>query len=628
MAQLKTGSTVNSELIITNALYADYNLSTNVVDFSLGYNIEIDIVHSTMLYSENLQIGQYGIIKINNNAHFKVTFSEMYKSSIKSTISPSGITLLKYNIISSTEINLEIIEGQNGWNTDISGFTYNPSTINLATYEGSLRGVSLNSTGTKMYVVGTAAETVYEYNLHIPWDIKSITDNYNSFYVGGTLINPSSLYFKSDGSKLYLTNLNATFVYEYDLGVAWDVTSMVYIHNKAIPEETTVCGVSFKSDGFKMYTTGPDNDRVFEYDLSVAWDVSSVVYNSVSFLLTGQILIATDVQFNNDGTKMYVADDAADTIFEYDLSTAWLVSSAVYNSVNKNISTEETNITGIHFSSDGTKMYMVGTLTDSVYEYDLSVAWDLSTCVYTSPKIKISNEDSSPTSICFNGDGSKMYMIGNLTDDAFQYTLSTPWDITTCNYDSVTISLGQDTNPYGIDFNHDGTKMYVIGIVTNKLFQYDLSVAWDISTVIYSGLFLDITTQDGTPLGFTFKSDGTKVYVLGGGTDDVFEYKLSTAWDVSTGSYNINYPIAEDTNPYGIVLSPDGTKMYILGYVNDTVYQYTLSTPWLVSSATYDSVFKYVAGQDGTIYDIKFNTNATKMYIIGYTNGYVYEYNL
>lgn len=54
-----------------------------------------------------------------------------------------------------------------------------------------------------------------------------------------------------------------------------------------------------------------------------------------------------------------------------------------------------------------------------------------------------------------------MYIIGWGGVDANQYTLSTPWDISTASFDSVTFSVaGQETIPTGIAFKNDGTKMY------------------------------------------------------------------------------------------------------------------------------------------------------------------------
>ncbi|MDQ3075958.1 MAG: hypothetical protein M3Q34_02425 [bacterium] len=47
---------------------------------------------------------------------------------------------------------------------------------------------------------------------------------------------------------------------------------------------------------------------------------------------------------------------------------------------------------------------------------------------------------------------------------------------------------------------------------------------------------------------------------------------------------------SQDGTAFEAQFKSNGTKMYMLGYINKRVYQYTLSTPWDVSTATYDSV--------------------------------------
>ena len=51
-----------------------------------------------------------------------------------------------------------------------------------------------------------------------------------------------------------------------------------------------------------------------------------------------------------------------------------------------------------------------------------------------------------------------------------------------------------------------------------------------------------------------------------------------SAWDVSTASYDDKYKSvnSEDTNPRDVSFKSDGTKMYIMGTTNDTVFQYSL----------------------------------------------------
>jgi hypothetical protein len=47
----------------------------------------------------------------------------------------------------------------------------------------------------------------------------------------------------------------------------------------------------------------------------------------------------------------------------------------------------------------------------------------------------------------------------------------------------------------------------------------------------------------------------------------------------------------------------------MIGTMNDTVYQYTLSTAWDISSATYDSISFSVAGQEVTPTSIFFKSD-------------------
>jgi hypothetical protein len=64
---------------------------------------------------------------------------------------------------------------------------------------------------------------------------------------------------------------------------------------------------------------------------------------------------------------------------------------------------------------------------------------------------------------------------------------------------------------------------------------------------------------------------------MGNANDTVFQYNLSVAYDISTASYsNISFSVAsQEDNPNAVCFKPDGTKMYVVGYTNDTIYQYT-----------------------------------------------------
>ena len=92
---------------------------------------------------------------------------------------------------------------------------------------------------------------------------------------------------------------------------------------------------------------------------------------------------------------------------------------------------------------------------------------------YNNVSFDVSGQDIQSRGISFNTTGSKMYMVGDSNDSVFQYTLSTPFDLSTASYNSVSFSVaGQDTQPVSIAFNNDGSKMYMVGDSNDSVFQY------------------------------------------------------------------------------------------------------------------------------------------------------------
>ena len=107
----------------------------------------------------------------------------------------------------------------------------------------------------------------------------------------------------------------------------------------------------------------------------------------------------------------------------------------------------------------------------------------------------------------------------------------------------------------------------------------NIALRWDISNGSYASKSLSVSGQEGSPTGLAFSADGTKAYIIGTVFDTIYQYTLSTAWDISTGSYaSKSLSVSgQDSSVMGLAFSADGTKVYIVGTVSDTIYQYTLS---------------------------------------------------
>ena len=347
----------------------------------------------------------------------------------------------------------------------------------------------------------------------------------------------------------------------------------------------------FKSDGelYKLNSSGVE---------SVVGGSSGSEYNEITTattftptVQTGLVKVtvdATDVTGGNihlkvDGSSIKTIDSGS---FENRIinptSSLSLVSNdivygldiASYDSVSFSVASQETNPTGVTFKPDGTKMWIVGTVNDRVYQYSLSTAWDMSTASYDSVSVSLASEDTQPEDIRFNPTGTKMYTVGNASNAIDQWSISA-WNITTASHDYDMIVSAQDFNPSDFSFNDDGTKVYVVGRSTDRVYQYTISTPYDLSTFSYDSVFFSVSSETGSPKSLEFNPTGTKMYVLG--TNIIFQYSLSTAWDMTTASYDsISFSVAsQETDAGGLRFKPDGSRLFVIGGNIDAVFQYT-----------------------------------------------------
>ena len=143
-----------------------------------------------------------------------------------------------------------------------------------------------------------------------------------------------------------------------------------------------------------------------------------------------------------------------------------------------------------------------------------SEAYSVAGGSYDNVSFSVASEEASPSDISFKSDGTKMYVIGASGDDINQYTLSTAWDISTASFDSVTFSVAsQEETPNALFIKPDGTTFWVAGNANDTVYQYSMSTAWDMSTASYDSVSFSVVTEGTYPVGIWFKTDGTEMYI-------------------------------------------------------------------------------------------------------------------
>jgi len=249
-----------------------------------------------------------------------------------------------------------------------------------------MEDIFISSDGLNLYTITSGDEAVYQYELTTAWDFKTINfvreKNIAGTFSGGGFSNATSLFFKPDGTKMYAACSSFNVVTEYNLGTAWNISTLVYVQNININLRAEfVQSIFFKPDGFKMYVLDSNSDRIKEYSLAVAWDISNLTYNGQSVTFTSGGSAESNprgLTFNSDGTKYYVTGTTERSIIEYTLYTAWDVSGTDIESgsqyyTNKFFTTTNSWNYGLIFKPDGRKIFTLNGNFRTLDEYTLGL---------------------------------------------------------------------------------------------------------------------------------------------------------------------------------------------------------------------------------------------------------------
>jgi len=259
-----------------------------------------------------------------------------------------------------------------------------------------------------------------------------------------------------------------------------------------------------------------------------------------------------------------------------------------------NCSPYDSNTYSLEVSPNGRYLYFGGTTIDSINQFTMENQWDISTNPTNnlfSPGYEqinkrldniygIGSADGYVRGLEFNNDGTKLYLIGRGDDNIQQFTLSTAYAVGTASYDGA-YNVGGDGlgSPYGFRWNNDGTKFFVVDYGLDSVIEYSASNAYDVTSgTITEGTNYSVSSYETNPFDVGFNADGTQMFVIGSTSDKIHEWTLSTGFDLSSTVTYVSGTALGLANPTGFDFNPDGTKMIAVDYDTDTVKAYNLST--------------------------------------------------
>lgn len=384
---------------------------------------------------------------------------------------------------------------------------------------------------------------------------------------------------------------------------SWDfvVAYTTYEKNFAAPIDTW--GVNFNSDGTKMFVHSPTQVR--QFTLTTPYDIGNTTY--AGLYTHGLDSQGYGVRFNDDGSKMFISGNQNNKIYELDLSTNFDVTTASYNSVSLN--TASTGPMGLAFGDTGKKLYVIDLDTDLVYQHNLSTAYDLSTASSSVGSVSIGTQETNPTDVFLSADGTKMYITGTGNDTIYSYTLSTPFSVTTATYDNDSFSVAsQDGLPRGIFFTPDGTKMFMGGSSSDDVFQYSTSANRPQITVTTNG-DAQISTAQSKFGGSSGLFDGTGDYLQITNPPITSEPFTIEMWvrPASTSSYMAMWEQGPGTSTNGyfrLATDANGNKFHLRTYKASSATDLDLFS---TSTFSANSWYHIAITKDGNTWKLFFN---------------------
>ena len=263
----------------------------------------------------------------------------------------------------------------------------------------------------------------------------------------------------------------------------------------------------------------------------------------------------------------------------------------------------ETIPTTVKFSPDGKTMFIIGVGSDTLRQYSLSTAFDLSSSPTQVKEKDLSTIEGAPQDIEFNSDGTIVYVIGTENDSIDQWTLSSPYDIGSVSEEASSKNENIGGDPRGLKFSNDGKKLFVVHHLgasestTGRVDEFTLTTPYDINTIIKTNELTLSFAAGGRRQGINFSSDGYKLFITNSAVHHVTplssrnlirEFSLNSPFNISNATNNGDFQPNYTTNIRltGLTFNNDGSKMFHTDFTNNDIREYTLSCGFGVKTCT------------------------------------------
>lgn len=494
---------------------------------------------------------------------------------------------------------------------------------------------------------------IRQYSLATPKYINTASYVSNVVITTNTIPNYSSLHFGSDNGNVYLyIGSAAGSAYQIRRGFMpayGAVASTVWTTANTI-QKFSISGS--KNHGISLSDTGDTvfinnvTGALFAYPLTTPWDTNTINTNPLveQFMdLRYRMETIKSCSFFNNGKSVIVCEaiPVQPIVHKIELDTAWNIESHTKTVKDTGVLftrsiTDTTTITSFAIDSTGTNVYASGGV--AINQFKLSTPWDLSTASYFANANTQIYTLSSLIQKTYDGN-TFIYGTEAASNRIAQYSMASNGDIRTLSYlRTNTIPFSTSLSFPTFTFSSNNQYLYTSAHGSNfqPLIRYNYNSSSNVSNYSFDqsstgrySFLPDLTEfQWNTQKGMYITPDGRKLFIKA--TTYLYEYSLSTPWEVSTAAY-VRKVIPPSSMGIGTLfyISPNGRRAHTVS--GSTIYYATMATPWdittfIEATASTRAMTAGALGSLSPIRGMRMDSSGSRMIIYG--NSYLIGYSI
>ena len=247
--------------------YGYYQVNQNFNDYTNGFDWNSDgskfyIANHQNIFEHSVS-SNYSIQNFTYDTDYSISSFTNYNK---------GIQILNDNMYHSGNKTIHQLDFTNNDPLNIT-LSYLNKQLDVSNKEATPTAVKFDNTGYKMYITGTTSDNVHEYILSNKNEISTAVFS-QTLVTSGTLSNPQSLEFSSDGSKLYIGSAGS--IYQFSVNATFSASSFDNVIFNLTGKCTIITGMRWNNNGTQWTISGSSATDIETYETENPYSVNPI----------------------------------------------------------------------------------------------------------------------------------------------------------------------------------------------------------------------------------------------------------------------------------------------------------------------------------------------------------------